>query len=363
MVRSSCFLYFSIILLFLAVLLVTPCVQAAQSVFEFSEDLLLSLEKEQVSKDSAIQASVNPDTSVSSAQIDMTTPMGTGSLMMNNFTGNSGYTYSPRGDQDEKGEKGEIVGYYSLFLPNLGLILYSKDNPEQSVFGLEALDEQMLTGGTHNQFTIEAQSKLWKMLTISYGYDATHNQSLKDKTLFADSRFVAQNAGLKLNLLPGMSLNADYKKPLVGADKAHRTLNLAYHSGSFASFSAGYGVVLSTNEKGEAAGSSKATFGLRIADSSKELNATYQMESQKNVGTTHSAGLELGLVDLAHLSAVYSKTEDQKLSTAALKSTVDLGLNLNFAANSALCFQYKIVLPDYEPDEEQMAEAKLEIRF
>lgn len=268
--------------------------------------------------------------------------------------------------------------------------------------------------GQFGEYTIEAQSTVVNGFKISYGYDAAKGSGSSQKYgSDTGTNFRTQNAGVELRVLPGMSLNADYKKSIKGSglDEAYKRLNLAYNPGSFASFNAGYGILstvsfssdsvvfptaadirettnlediiikqlglslqptnysqfsadyIFVNERGEPIRSSKAKFGLRLGDSSKEFNAIYQLENGEDQKTITSAGVELGLVDLASLSAVYSTMEDHQLPAGVQRSTVDVGLNLNLARNSTFHFQYKLVLPENQPDEEQTAEAKLVFTF
>lgn len=273
-----------------------------------------------------------------------------------------------------KTQKGNIIGQYSLLSPNLmDLVLYEKKEPE------ELFDFQI------SGYTIEAQSRLLNGFTLFYGYDALEDlKTEKDLILNDGSRFITRNAGLEVNILPGVIVNADYKKALEdeGVTRTEKMLNLAYNPGSFASFNAAYGIISSTNrpiessifpvwltsldqenspddviikqlglalhpnefsrlsadyilmnEKGEEVSSKKAVFSLQLGDKSKALNATYQMENEGN-------------------------------SDGFLRSTLDLGLDLNFAENSSLQFQYKWFLPEeVEVNDETRAEARLEIRF
>ncbi len=319
-------------------------------------------------------------------------------------------------------EKGKIVGQYDL-LPSelMELVLYEiQDTDTQGVFGLQSMGDSEQDNQHPANYTIEAQSKLLEGLKVFYGFDTAEKLDLSDSLLLTDkSQFVTQNAGIELNLLPGMLLNADYKRTLEGEDsssKAHKTFQLAYNPFSFASFNAGYGIISSevptidpesvpvwladaaqnevrpeindlddiiikqlglavrpTNSsslfadyvsvKGNDEQINKAVFGLKLGDNGKAMNATYQLENQKSQITT-SAGLELGLVDQATLKAVYSTTQDQQVSEDILETMIDLGLNFNIAESSVLSFQYKWILPEeYDPEDETTAEAKLEVKF
>lgn len=262
------------------------------------------------------------------------------------------------------------------------------------------------------KYTIEARSQV-SGFTISYGYDASKpHPEVEEGIVKNENHFTAQNAGLEFQLLPGMSINADYKKTMGSeTDEAKKSVRVAYDPVHFASISAGYGVISTNtnpfdfsalmaekadeqediivkqlglslrpttnslisanytfvNEKGEPIQSTKARFAFRLGDRSTGLNATYEMENGKNHGISTSAGLELGLLDLATLKAVYStNVGDQTTRESSQSSTVDLGFNLNLAGYSSFHLQYKLILPDElleASEEEQVAEAKLVLRF
>ena len=310
-------------------------------------------------------------------------------------------------------EKGKILGKYPLLPAEwMNLVLYEREELP-GIFGLESLVTDEYTAN----YSIEAQSKLSADLTLFYGYDALNNIYDSEDSFSSDqTRFIKQNAGLKLNILPGMLLNADYQKTLEtsGNSKAQKTLQLSYDPGSFASMNAGYGIITKdpnpfdidmfptwftdlinqdkTPERddiiitqlglavqptvfsqlsadyvlteGDEHDIKKTSFGLTLEDDYAELSATYQLKNRENQTTT-STGLELGLIDLARIKAVYSYIENQKNSDIALESILDLGLDLQLAESSRLRFQYKWVLPEEigQSSDESSAEASLEIRF
>lgn len=316
-------------------------------------------------------------------------------------------------------EKGKILGKYRL-LPSewMNLVLYETEETP-GIFGLgNFIDDEYIADDSAN-YSIEAQSKLSADLTLFYGYDALKSFYDTEDLLNSDeARFIKQNAGLEFNILPGMLLNADYQKTLeaTGISKAQKTFQLLYNPGSFASVNARYGIItndpnpfdidmlptwftdfikqdktpeiddiiitqlglavqptdfselsadyVTTEGSTGEYNTSKTIFGLTLEDDNREISATYQLKNQENQTTT-STGLELGLIDLAKIKAVYSTIENQKDSNIALDSIVDLGLDLNLADSSRLKFQYKWVLPDEvgTSSDESSAEASLEIRF
>lgn len=314
-------------------------------------------------------------------------------------------------------EKGQILGKYPLLPAEwMNLVLYQREETP-GIFGLESLAED-LAEETAN-YSIEAQSKLSADLTVFYGYDALKSLYDSEDSFYSDqTRFIQQNAGLELNILPGMLLNADYQKTLEtsGSSKAQKTLQLFYDPGPFASVNAGYGIITKdpnpfdidmfptwftdfinqektpemddiiitqlglavqptvfsklsadyvlTEGTTDAQAIKKTMFGLTLGDDQTELSATYQLKNQENQTTT-STGLELGLIDLAKIKAVYSYIENQEDSDTALESIVDLGLDLHLADSSRLRVQYKWVLPEEtgSSSDESSAEASLEIRF
>lgn len=262
------------------------------------------------------------------------------------------------------------------------------------------------------KYTIEARSRVVNGFTISYGYDASKAGGEDEGFVNSENQFVAQNAGLEFKFIPGMSVNADYTKTLgAPTDEAKKSVHVAYDPVNFASISAGYSVISTNtnpfdfstllandstvdhddiivkqlglalrpttnsqisasyvfvNEKGEPIRSTKARFAFRLGDRGTGLNATYEMENDETHLLNTSAGLELGLLDLATLRAVYSTSAGDETEAQGLQSsTVNLGLNLNLASYSSFHLQYKLILPDelLEESEEQVAEAKLVLRF
>ncbi|MCK4257788.1 MAG: hypothetical protein KAX49_02355 [Halanaerobiales bacterium] len=305
--------------------------------------------------------------------------------------------------------KGEVVDSYSLFSPNLmEIVLYQKENSEA-----EELNEGL------EQYTIEAQSHLLNGVTISYGYDTLNDFTKVNDTIIGEYKFLSQNAGLELKLLPGLLLNADYKKILNDHDgvQTQKSVFLAVNPTDFTSFNATYGVIsrdsnfldiglmpvwlpelianigkerysndlivtqlgmavqptnfynffadyVSMSEEGNKASSSKTVLGFQLNDMTKELNATFEMENQTDQKAVTSTGVQLNLIDLASLKAVYSKVMDYQIPDDGVKSIWDLGLNVNFAENTSLQFQYIWVLPqETESDDEKTAQARLEVRF
>lgn len=264
------------------------------------------------------------------------------------------------------------------------------------------------------KYIIEARSRVVNGFTVSYGYDAAKSAvQEKENLVHSEGHFTAQNAGLEFKLIPGMAVNADYSRTLgteTGEEK--KSVSVAYNPVNFASISAGYSVISTNtspfdfsvllakdqtlnqddiivkqlglalrpttnsqisasyvfvNEKGEPIRSTRARFAFRLGDEGTGLNATYEMENGQNHVLSTSAGLELGLLDLATLRAVYStNTGNQAVSEGLQSSTVDVGLNLNIASSTSFLLQYKLFLPDdllEDLEEEQVAEAKLILRF
>lgn len=323
-------------------------------------------------------------------------------------------TFSDKGETILETPQGKLVGQFSLLpLDLMELVLYQKDK-SAGVFGLLGNYEDGKDAS--EQYSVQARSKILDQLTVFYGYDALKELNLDQNFLEgSEPKFVTQNAGLEFLLMPGVLLNADFKQSVEGTGDtmASKTLQLALNPSSYASFKAGFEVISENGEKLDTqfwpvfltslAGndiaelddvvikqmglalqptdftkvfadyvtttgqgnenSAKTVFGLHFGDTNKALDATYQMQNSENVTTT-ATGLKLGFVDLATLEAVYSKIAENQLSEEALKSIIDLGLDVSLNNDSVLRFQYQWILPEeIEPEDETTAEASLEIRF
>ncbi|MCG8638926.1 MAG: hypothetical protein MI862_04285, partial [Desulfobacterales bacterium] len=311
-------------------------------------------------------------------------------------------TFSDKGETILETPQGKIVGKFALLPYELmELVLYQKDKSE-GVFGL--LDNYDESKDSSEQYSVQARSKILDQLTVFYGYDALKELNVDQSLLEGkEPKFVTQNAGLEFLLMPGVLLNADFKQTVEGTGEtmASKTLQLALNPSSYASFNAGLEVISENGEKLDAQfwpvfltslvgndaaeldevvirqmglalkpsdftkvfadyvttsgqgdeNSAKTVFGLHFGDTNKALDATYQMENSENATTT-ATGVKLGFVDLATLEAVYSKIADNQLSEEALKSIIDLGLDVSLNSDSVLRFQYQWILPEeMEPED------------
>lgn len=400
--------------------LISPHILANQSLFSISEGFLQSYEERQEKEQVA-------ETHVQLKDNYMYWPKYLSIFQLDTYDtyqkiqiDSLNYQLSEDGSVLVQTQRGQVLGEYSILPPNfMNLTLYQKADEVDDVFGITQLPENLSDIVPSGEYTIEAETNVIDGVSVFYGYDTASTESFGSSVISDYSNFVAQNMGLKLNLLPGMVLNADFKRSMneSGAIRAQKGLNVAYIPGSYASFTAGYGVIskdlesldfdsdilpawgidppdgvgdadgdstvikqwgmalhptdyshlsadyMTTDGEGQDPAFSRAVFGLRFGDQSKELNATYQLESQENQQTTTSAGVEVGLVDLARLRAVYSKIQGPEEESSE-KSTLDLGFNFNFAEYSSLDLMYKWAVPEeMDPDREQVAEAKLEIKF